>query len=249
MTMPRLLPALLMAVAVLSVSAIHLPSAFALIEPIEVLVPAVQPTELAVDPEDPEDRAEAERVWAAYEQRWAETDSYAAQFTQVIELGGIDAKVESAGRFYFAKPDLMRWEYTEGPPQEVVGDGAVMWVYQSDLEQVYKVDYATAFGEGGLVSLLAGRRGISERYDARLGQGDAESVVISLTGRAGEGTIDVRVDHQTFDLREVVVVDPAGSVTRMKFDDVLRNSDVDPALFSFTPPKGVDIIESPAARP
>lgn len=188
----------------------------------------------------------AEEVWRSYENRWAETETYSARFRQIIEVGGIDATVESAGQFDFAKPDLVRWEYTEGPPQDVVGDGQFMWVYQPDLEQVYQVDYATAFGEGGLVALLAGRRGLSERYDTRLLPGDEQELVISLVGRSGEGTIDVHVDRKNFDLRSVVVVDPAGSVTRMYFEDLRRNQTLDPALFAFTPPKGVDIITTPA---
>ena len=54
--------------------------------------------------------------------------------------------VESSGKFYFARPDRMRWDYLEGQRQVVVGDGNNVWIYQPDLEQVYRVDYGTAFG-------------------------------------------------------------------------------------------------------
>lgn len=202
----------------------------------------------AEDPKQtPEQLAQAEAIWRAYETRWAGTESYEAQFDQRIEMPGVGAEVLSAGRFYFAKPDLVRWEYTDGPPQTVVGDGRWIWVYQPDLEQVYQVDYATAFGEGGLVALLAGREGLAERYHATLAPEGENSVVFDLrpTGNA-MGAIRVAVDREFFDLKTVIFQDPAGSTTHMTFESVLRNQGVDASLFSFTPPKGVDIIRDPA---
>ncbi|MFT4570349.1 MAG: outer membrane lipoprotein carrier protein [Hyphomicrobiaceae bacterium] len=193
------------------------------------------------------DAAEADRIWRAYEARWAATESYEAVFRQHIEMPGMGAEVTSTGRFYFAKPDLVRWEYTEGPPQTVVGDGRWIWVYQPDLEQVYQVDYSTAFGEGGLVALLAGRDGLAERYEAVLAAGEDDSVVFDLRPTSGSaGSIRVAVDDDDFDLRTVQFKDPAGSTTRMTFEEVLRNQGVAADLFYFTPPKGVDIIRDPA---
>ena len=202
-------------------------------------------------PEDPvpspAQAAQAEAIWRAYEARWAATESYEAVFRQRIEMPGVGAEVSSTGRFYFAKPDFVRWEYTEGPPQTVVGDGRWIWVYQPDLEQVYQVDYSTAFGEGGLVALLAGREGLAERYEAVLAPGEDGTVVFDLKPMAGaSGAIRVAVDDDDFDLRTVTFVDPAGSTTRMAFDEILRNQGVAADLFSFTPPKGVDIIRDPA---
>jgi outer membrane lipoprotein carrier protein len=185
-------------------------------------------------------------VWAAYQRRWAGTDSYVASFHQRIEIDGIGGDVESAGNFYFAKPDRMRWDYLQGQQQNVVGDGKWIWVYQPDLEQVYKVDYETAFGSGGLVALLADRHGLTTRYRlALLDRGDG-LLRVRLSPKADVGeTLEVAVSPETLDLRSVVVNDPAGSVTVVEFDDVRRNVGLDPGLFRFTPPEGVDVITSP----
>jgi len=191
----------------------------------------------------PPQTPEAEAVWHAYEKRWSETEDYAAGFRQTIEVPDVGTKVESAGRFYFAKPGLVRWEYTEGPPQTVVGDGTWLWLYQPDLQQVYKIAYAKAFGRGGLVELLAGREGVSERYRASLERPDATTVRILLKSLAdGGGNLEVTLAADTFDLRAVTVHDAAGSITRMTFAEPLRNRGIDKERFTFTPPKGVDII-------
>ena len=197
----------------------------------------------AAKPASPAQRAEAEAVWHKYEKRWSETEDYAAGFRQTIEVPDVGSKVESAGRFYFAKPGLVRWEYTEGPPQTVVGDGKWLWLYQPDLEQVYKIPYDKAFGRGGLVELLAGRQGVSERYSASLTRPDASTVRIMLKSlNEGAGNLEVTLAADTFDLREVTVHDAAGSTTHLTFAQPLRNRGIDKERFTFTPPPAVDII-------
>jgi outer membrane lipoprotein carrier protein len=201
----------------------------------------------------PAPRAQADRnvdeVWAAYQRRWASTRTYTAAFKQRIQVEGIGGDVESAGNFYFSKPDLMRWDYLDGQPQNLIGDGKWIWVYQPDLEQAYKVDYKAAFGKGGLVALLANRDGLTARYRLTLLEGDS-LVRIRLTPKADVGeTLEIAMEPETFDLRSVVIRDPAGSVTFVQFDEVRRNVALDDALFRFTPPKGIDVITSAPIAP
>jgi len=191
-----------------------------------------------------------DEVWSAYQRRWATTETYAAAFKQRIEVEGIGGRVESAGNFYFAKPDRMRWDYLEGQPQNVVGDGKWIWVYQPDLEQAYKVDYKAAFGSGGLVALLADRQGLTARYRLALVEGVDNLVRIRLAPKAEVGeTLEVALAPDTFDLRSVVINDPAGSVTVVEFEQVRRNVKLDDGLFQFTPPQGTDVIASPPPLP
>jgi chaperone LolA len=189
-----------------------------------------------------------DEIWAAYQKRWASTSTYEASFRQTIEISGIGGEVLSAGRFYFSRPDRMRWDYTEGDVQRVIGDGRWIWVYQPDLEQAYKIDYKAAFGSGGLVALLADREGLSQRYVLELIDETTDSVTLRLSPKQGAGeTLDLQMSADTMDLESVVVSDPAGSVTHVEFHDIKRNVAVDAGLFVFTPPDGVDIITPPAA--
>ncbi len=182
-------------------------------------------------------------VWAAYRHRWQSTATYSANFSQSIEIDGIGGDVDSAGSFYFARPDRMVFDYTEGQEQRVVGDGEWIWVYQPDLEQVYKVDYATAFGSGGLVALLGNRDDLSERYQLSLLDSSEDVVRLRLTPMAEVGElIELVMSADSFDLESVVMTDPAGSVTRVEFSDIRRNLTLEDALFAFSPPEGIDVI-------
>ena len=139
----------------------------------------------------------------------------------------------------------MRWDYAEGQKQLVVGDGSNVWIYQPDLQQVYRVDYSTAFGSGGLVALLAGREGLSRRYRVELMETTAKLLKIRLipNGEVGE-MLDLSLTADTMDLVAVKVTDPAGSVTFVEFDGPLRNPVLREDLFRFSPPPGVDVIDS-----
>jgi len=188
-----------------------------------------------------------EAVWASYRRHWAKVRTFEASFTQRIEVAGIGGDVESGGRLYFEKPDKLRWNYEQGPPQSVVGDGQWIWIYQPDLDQAYRVDYHTAFGAGGLVGLLAGREELSERYRFALEKSDPGTVHLKLVPRQGAGeTLDLILGAPDFQLRRVVVHDPAGSVTYMDFGEVKTNLPLDEKLFRFTAPSGVDIITDSA---
>jgi chaperone LolA len=189
---------------------------------------------------------DVDEVWSAYQKRWATTNTYVAAFRQRIEIEGIGGEVESAGNFYFAKPDRMRWEYLEGQPQNVVGDGKWIWVYQPDLEQAYRVDYQAAFGSGGLVALLADRAGLMARYRLALVDRGDGLLRVRLSPKADVGeTLEVAMSPETLDLRSVIINDPAGSVTIVEFENVRRNVELSAGLFQFTPPEGVDVITSP----
>jgi outer membrane lipoprotein carrier protein len=216
-------------------------AAFALIAVLFVPFPAHAQVNRSVD-----------EVWSAYQRRWATTDTYAATFRQRIDVEGIGGEVESGGNFYFAKPDRMRWDYLQGQQQNVIGDGKFVWVYQPDLEQAYKVDYKAAFGSGGLVALLANREGLTARYRLALVERGDGLVHIRLSPKADVGeTLEVAMAPDTFELRSVVINDPAGSVTTVVFDQVRRNVQLDNMLFQFAPPKGTDVITSappPAAK-
>jgi outer membrane lipoprotein-sorting protein len=84
-----------------------------------VLIASARPAEAGRSVED---------IWNAYQQRWAATATYEANFRQTIEITGIGGEVASGGRFYFSRPDRMRWDYTVGDEQKVIGDGQWIWV-------------------------------------------------------------------------------------------------------------------------
>lgn len=185
-----------------------------------------------------------EGLWSLYQDHWRQVRSYSAAFSQKVSVPGMGAEIRSGGHFFFSRPDLMRWDYEDGKGQLVVGDGTWLWIYQPELEQVYRIDYQTAFGQAGLLALLSGDGGFRERYHLSSSEKDQGTVALRLASRDESGEIiDLVISLDGFDLEAVVVTDPAGSITSTAFYDVALNEELDMDLFRFSPPSGVDVID------
>ena len=105
-----------------------------------------------------------------------------ATFRQTVVARARRAPQASSGTFAFARPGKFRWSYEKPYEQLVVGDGAKVWVYDQDLNQVIvrKLDAALGATPAALLAgdnaletqLHAGRR--RRRRRPRVGRGDAE---------------------------------------------------------------------------
>jgi outer membrane lipoprotein-sorting protein len=62
----------------------------------------------------------------------------------------------------------------------------------------------------------------------------------------GIGTLTLLVRKADASVEEARVTDPLGTTTRLALSSERRNLDLDPALFRFTPPAGVDVVKPPA---
>ncbi len=63
-----------------------------------------------------------------------------AEFVQRKESALLIEPEEALGRFYFAAPDRVRWEYTTPNPISMVIDGERMTTWYRDLEQAERID-------------------------------------------------------------------------------------------------------------
>ena len=67
-------------------------------------------------------------------------------FRQVVSSKAGRVPQESSGTFAFARPGKFRWSYEKPHAQIIVGEGAKLWIYDPDLNQVVvrKLDQAPA---------------------------------------------------------------------------------------------------------
>lgn len=181
--------------------------------------------------------------------RYDATTGFRANFVQAVESATLGQKVESRGTVFFKKPGRMRWEFHE-PEQLVVADGTFFWLYQPQDKQVIRMPFQQAFRSNVPVSFLTGvgrldqdflpsLRGMTDRtYSVRLTpKRDAEAT----------GLLDLEVDAETFDILQATITDPLGNTTQVRFTNIDRHALPDDALFRFTVPAGVDVIEAAPA--
>jgi len=169
-----------------------------------------------------------------------------ATFKQtVVARAGRPPQV-SSGTFAFQRPGKFRWSYDKPYEQLVVGDGAKVWVYDKDLNQVIVRALDAALGATP-AALLAGDNAL-ERNFTLVDGGNADGLAwVDATPKAAESTFTkVRIGFKGALPRAMELTDAFGQSTRLAFDSFEKNVNLAADLFRFTPPPGADVVQAPS---
>ena len=184
---------------------------------------------------------------------YMERADFAAEFTQEIERPNLpDRPLKKRGRVFFKKPGLMRWDYLEPDKVFYISDGEVLWNYIPESALAYKLlvkdselFYALRFlyGEGDLKADFLVSAGAPEGGLSRL----------ILKPRKDEQSfqeVHLLADPETFEIKETIVIDPAGNASRIRFTK-LSYSPLKTKDFRFEAPKGVRVedLSNPMVPP
>ena len=155
-----------------------------------------------------------------------------------------DRKVtqQSRGTLAFARPGKFRWTYSKPYPQVIVGDGARVWVYDEDLNQVTVRKLGQALGATP-AALLAGSNEALKAFELKdEGTRDGLEWVEAIPRDKESGFERIRLGFGFSGIERMELVDAFGQTTELRFSGLRRNPRLDPALFSFSPPKGADVV-------
>lgn len=171
------------------------------------------------------------------------TQSGRASFTQAVTaLSGRKPQV-SEGRLSFSRPGRFRWIYETPYYQLLVGDGARLWIYDRDLNQVTVKQLGQALGASP-AALLAGDNAIDKNFiitDA--GSDDGIEFIEAMPRNKSEGSFElVRIGLRDNLPLVMIVHDNFGQKTTLNFRQFESNPKLPAELFQFTPPKGADVL-------
>jgi len=170
------------------------------------------------------------------------TASAQGEFVQKVYDRKKKLTQESSGTLAFLRPGRFRWTYAKPYAQLIVGDGAKVWVYDEDLNQVTVRRLDRALGSTP-AALLAGNREI-ERAFTLSDQGEKDGLAwVEAQPREKESNFEsIRMGFGSSGLEMMELADSFGQTTVLKFTALRRNPKLDAALFKFVPPKGADVI-------
>ena len=171
-----------------------------------------------------------------------QTTSGKARFAQIVVDKNLKELQQATGTMQFVRPGRFRWQYDKPYEQTIVGDGAKLWIYDKDLNQVTVRQMDKALG-GSPAALLAGSNEIEKVYDlTNLGTQDGLDWLEAVP-KSKENTFErIRLGFGQSGLEAMELRDQFGQTTVIKFAAVERNPRLAPELFRFTPPKGADVI-------
>jgi outer membrane lipoprotein carrier protein len=149
---------------------------------------------------------------------------------------------ESKGSFSFLRPGRFRWNYAQPYAQLIVGDGARVWIYDEDLNQVTVRAMAKALGSTP-AALLAGAADVERAFElADAGSRDGLEWLEAKPREREAGFERIRLGMGTVGVQAMELTDHFGQTTVLRFSNVVRNPQLDPASFRFVPPKGADVL-------
>jgi outer membrane lipoprotein carrier protein len=163
-------------------------------------------------------------------------------FVQSIYRANGGRGEESSGDFIFQRPGKFRWNYAKPYPQVLVGDGVKLWSYDPDLAQVTVKRMGDALG-GTPAAILAGDTDLDKSFTLEDG-GEANGLVWAVATPKATDSSFARM-KLGFDGNRLVgmeIRDNFGQITILKFTTFEANPAIDPSVFKFTPPAGVDVV-------
>ena len=178
--------------------------------------------------------------------------SLSCSFVQQVTDARGDAQPAVKGSLALESPRQFRWR-TEAPQKQlIVADGARVWIYDPELEQVTLRRQSSAEAHSPLTVLTDLSRLDRDFTVSEVGHHDGLDW-LRLTPKGDDPQFkyaDIGLAGDT--PRQMVFTDTLGGQSRITFSDWKRNPDLPAGTFQFTPPAGVDVVgddvETPQVR-
>ena len=168
--------------------------------------------------------------------------TFKSDFVQSVFSPNNNKKQRSKGLIIVQSPNKFYLEYNDPYKLIYVADGKKLWSYDEDLEQVVVKD------QGNLLintpaMLLGNPKDLTKSYRIEK-LGVTEGVLwFELTPKKDNSNFEtVGLAFKDNELIAMEMKDNFGQVTRLAFNNIVKNPNVSNNRFKFVPPKGVDVI-------
>jgi len=170
------------------------------------------------------------------------TQSAQGAFKQVVVNRDGRTTQSTAGTFAFARPGKFRWTYDKPFDQLIVGDGDKVWVYDRDLNQVIVRKLDAALGATP-AALLAGDNALEKNFTLVASGAEGGLEYVDAAPKAPDSQFKrIRLGFAQNLPRRMLLTDAFGQTTELTFSDLQPNPKLPAGTFSFTPPKGADVV-------
>jgi outer membrane lipoprotein carrier protein len=178
----------------------------------------------------------------------AGTDAGAGDATKgnkTVQAGGdmLEPAGSSSGTFTFARPGKFVWEYTQPYQQLLQADGKTLFVYDKDLAQVTERALGSSLGASP-AAILFGSNDLEKNFSVKDGGTKAGLDWVELVPKANDTQFKrIGIGFQKGQLSAMELYDVFGNVTLLSFQNLKENPPLKADAFSFTVPKGADVIK------
>jgi outer membrane lipoprotein carrier protein len=188
-----------------------------------------------------------QQVLDRLQQHYHDTNSFTAKFNEEVATVGAPKRTRQ-GTVSFRKPGRMRWEFGDPEKQTIVSDGATLYSYDPDLNQVVETPLKQALKSSSATSFLLGIGNINHDFKAAFATPQTGGQIdLILDAKTGGYKIEVGLDPKTYNLMTLTLTDQLGDTTKIDFSNIRDNVELPDSLFAFNAPPGADIVTAPAS--
>jgi outer membrane lipoprotein carrier protein len=187
-------------------------------------------------------------VATSVQQRYDRTRDFSADFTHEAESGVLRKKLVERGTVLVKKPGKMRFNYKAPEEKTFVSDGSRMYMHtpadnQVVVSAVPPDDQATT-----AVLFLSGKGNLLRDFTVSLVEGaPAGMYALKLLPKLQERDYDwlqLVVDQKTFQIVALTTADKQGTRSTFTFSNFKENVGLADKMFTFTIPRGADVIQA-----
>ena len=172
--------------------------------------------------------------------------SFSTSFIQASTIKAMEITDSASGKLYVQYPGKMRWEYLKPESQLIVTDGAQLWMYRPEDNQVMLGEASTFFSEGKGAGFLSDIRLLRKDFSITLEAirfGDYYNLkLVPLEKNWDIAYVHLLVSKTTFHIAQVFTYNAYDDVTRIELVNPQFDESFDDAFFTFKIPQGVDIL-------
>jgi outer membrane lipoprotein carrier protein len=199
------------------------------------------------------DQTSVSQIASRVDRRYNHLKTLKAQFQENYNGAGL-ARNES-GELWLQKPGKMRWQYEQPTVKLFVVDGKNAFFYVPSERQARRMPAKKLDDFRSPIRYLLGRTKLQQEFtklaissEAPKQPGDIvlEGVPKGMEDRVQRVLLEITPSDQ---IGRIYIEELDGSTTEFIFHDLEENVAVKSDLFRFTPPAGVEIVESENVEP
>ena len=174
----------------------------------------------------------------------SKAQTLSARFSQLTLDGSGTRLQETAGNLALKRPGLFRWEVKKPSPQLVVTTGKTLWIYDPELMQATRQKLDQQVGNTPALLLSGDPRQLESAFAISEADGQGGDQVFVLEPRGKDALFEsLRVHFDAGKLTEMELTDTLSQHTDIRFSNIRQNPALPASVFTFVPPKGVDVID------
>ncbi|MES1195708.1 MAG: outer membrane lipoprotein chaperone LolA, partial [Steroidobacter sp.] len=153
--------------------------------------------------------------------------SLQSDFTQTVQDSREQIVEKTAGTLAIKRPGKFRWDYAKPHEQTIVCDGARIWLYDPELEQltIRSVDQTISGTPAMLLSSEGANNNLKTSFNIENVQRHEDMLIINLSPKRADADFKlVQLALKGSDLVAMSLTDKLGQTTLVEFNQFKRNA-------------------------